>query len=120
MVRATGVALLCVVRGDAHRSCCCVQKADVAFLKEELEKTDNSQRCVSNVAASGWGGVFLTTVCHSPLDKYCRELDSGLLDWSNLHTPIFWRSNCRRMEARDFALLKYVHGWPLHACLRLW
>ena len=106
-----------------------MQKKDVTYLREALEATSNSQRCVvlctvlcvvPSRIPDGLHrllALVCTTTRHShlarwyvracsPFDRYCRELASGLLDWSTVHTTMFWRSHHRQFEAREFALLR--------------
>ena len=43
----------------------------------------------------------------SNFDKYRKEVASGQLDWSPMHTSeVFWRENIDKMEERDFLVLR--------------
>lgn len=42
----------------------------------------------------------------SSFEKYVKELRSGVLDWSQVHTERFWRENVRKFEDNNFELLQ--------------
>uniref|UniRef100_A0A7S0S4X7 V-type proton ATPase subunit H n=1 Tax=Chlamydomonas leiostraca TaxID=1034604 RepID=A0A7S0S4X7_9CHLO len=43
----------------------------------------------------------------SNFDKYRKEVTSGQLDWSPMHTSdVFWRENVEKFEERDFVVLR--------------
>jgi hypothetical protein len=50
---------------------------------------------------------FLQTL--SNFDKYKKEVLSGQLDWSPMHTSdVFWKENVGQFEDRDFAVLRQL------------
>jgi hypothetical protein len=45
----------------------------------------------------------------SSWDKYKKEVLSGTLDWSPMHTSeVFWRNNVDKFEEKDFQLLRVL------------
>ncbi len=45
----------------------------------------------------------------SNFEKYKKELGSGMLDWSPMHTSeLFWRDNVDKFEDRDFMVLRML------------
>jgi hypothetical protein len=45
----------------------------------------------------------------SSWDKYKKEVLSGTLDWSPMHTSeVFWRNNVDKFEDKDFQLLRVL------------
>lgn len=45
----------------------------------------------------------------SSWDKYKKEVLSGSLDWSPMHTSeVFWRQNVDKFEDKDFQLLRVL------------
>jgi V-type H+-transporting ATPase subunit H len=40
------------------------------------------------------------------MERYTREVESGMLRWSTVHSTEFWRENVRRFEADNFKLIK--------------
>lgn len=54
-------------------------------------------------------GVWLQAVHVSSWDKYKKEVLSGTLDWSPMHTSeVFWRNNVDKFEDKDFQLLRVL------------
>lgn len=50
----------------------------------------------------------------SSWDKYKKEVLSGSLDWSPMHTSdLFWLENAPKFEERDFQVRS---NYILHAC----
>lgn len=53
--------------------------------------------------------VWLQAVHVSSWDKYKKEVLSGTLDWSPMHTSeVFWRNNVDKFEDKDFQLLRVL------------
>ena len=46
----------------------------------------------------------------SSMERYTREVESGLLRWSTVHSTEFWRENVRRFEADNFKIIKQLAG----------
>jgi hypothetical protein len=45
----------------------------------------------------------------SGFDRYKKEVMSGALDWTPMHTSdLFWRQNAARFEERDFQVLRVL------------
>jgi V-type H+-transporting ATPase subunit H len=45
----------------------------------------------------------------SSWDKYKKEVLSGTLDWTPMHTSeVFWRNNVDKFEDKDFQLLRVL------------
>lgn len=45
----------------------------------------------------------------SSWDKYKKEVLSGSLDWTPMHTSeLFWRQNVEKFEEKDFQLLRVL------------
>lgn len=45
----------------------------------------------------------------SSWDKYKKEVLSGKLDWTPMHTSeLFWRQNVEKFEDKDFQLLRVL------------
>lgn len=42
----------------------------------------------------------------SSFEKYVKELRSGVLEWSPVHSERFWRENVRKFEENEFDLIK--------------
>jgi len=44
----------------------------------------------------------------SSFEMYHAELESGSLQWSPVHSELFWRENVNKFEAKNFALIQRV------------
>jgi len=54
------------------------------------------------------GTVMLSLICSS-FGEYLKELKSGRLVWSPLHTSAkFWQENAHRLMAKKSELLEYL------------
>lgn len=42
----------------------------------------------------------------SNFDKYQKEINHDVLEWSSVHTERFWRENAMKFEQNDFQLIK--------------
>lgn len=42
----------------------------------------------------------------SNFDRYCRELSTGKLTWSFLHSEKFWHENVMHFEENEFSAVK--------------
>lgn len=42
----------------------------------------------------------------SSFDKYCKEVNSEMLEWSSVHTERFWSENKHSFEINDFHMIK--------------
>ena len=40
------------------------------------------------------------------MERYEKELRTGVLNWGLLHTDKFWRENCMDFERQEFELIK--------------
>eukprot|EP00744_Colponema_vietnamica_P001028 GILI01001758.1.p1 GENE.GILI01001758.1~~GILI01001758.1.p1 ORF type:complete len:462 (-),score=140.85 GILI01001758.1:589-1899(-) len=44
----------------------------------------------------------------SSIERYLKELEAGVLEWSPVHTDKFWRENVMRFEDQEFKLFKQL------------
>jgi V-type H+-transporting ATPase subunit H len=42
----------------------------------------------------------------SSFDKYCKEVNAEMLEWSSVHTERFWSENKHSFEINDYHMIK--------------
>ncbi len=76
-----------------------------------------TRSCCDMSARRGWCLTWFPLpspfVCASSLhvssmERYTREVESGLLRWSTVHSTEFWRENVRRFEVDNFKIIKQL------------
>jgi hypothetical protein len=69
----------------------------------DLELTEDVRWMKEAIAARGGRfGVF------SSVERYAKELDSGVFHWTALHTPQFWKENAKEFERDGGSLLRQL------------
>lgn len=43
----------------------------------------------------------------SSFEKYVKEINTQVLDWSPVHSEKFWKENVKKFEDQDFLLIRY-------------
>lgn len=98
-------------RLDKHTSSQALQDADAPV-----------HLCLLCVVLQSWGDEDIPDVLDSiaetlreqavhvsSWDKYKKEVLSGTLDWTPMHTSeVFWRNNVDKFEDKDFQLLRVL------------
>ena len=93
---------------DSHGYSVEIVESNILNSLNSLEYEKWKEQDVANDIKDLQNRITHATASHSNISRYERELLSGTLSWSYVHSDKFWNENWKLFEMKDFFLIKQL------------